>query len=140
MEYQNEIQDMAMNQGIGAGMIIAWLVFYVFWAICLAMIAKKTGREFGTSLIMALIPIANVILILQIAGKPWWWLFLFLIPIVNIVLMIIVWMKIAEARGKPGWWGIVMMLVPIVNLVLFFILAFGKENAAPAAPSAPAAA
>ncbi|MFH1654656.1 MAG: DUF5684 domain-containing protein [Pseudomonadota bacterium] len=113
--------------GFGWGFIAVWLVVYLFFAYCLAMIAKKTGREFGTSLIMAIIPIANIILILQIAGKPWWWLFLFLIPIVNLVLGIIVWMSIAEKRGKPNWWGI-LMIVPFANLVILLMLAFGKEG------------
>ena len=39
------------------------------------------------------------------------------IPLVNIVIFIIVWMGIAEARNKPGWWGI-LMLVPVVSLVV----------------------
>lgn len=129
MDYTMQVQEVQqMSPGIGIGMVITWLVFYLFFAFCLAMIAKKTGREFGASFIMAIIPIANIILLLQIACKPWWWLFLFLIPIVNIVIAIIVWMKVAEARGKPGWWGILICLVPIVNLVLFLILAFGKEG------------
>lgn len=125
----------AISPGVGIGAIIIWLVLYLFFALCLAMIAKKLGRPFGTSFIMAIIPIANIILILQMAGKPWWWLFLLLIPIVNIVLCIIIWMKIAEARGKPGWWGILIALVPIVNIIMFLILAFGKEAGAPASPA-----
>lgn len=117
-----------MGPHISAGVIVFALVFYVFFAFCLAMIAKKTGRPFGNSFIMALIPIANVILMLQIAGKPWWWILLMLVPVVNLVITIIVWMKIAEARGKPGWWGIIMGLVPFVNLIFFLILAFGEES------------
>ena len=86
------------------------------------------GKPFGESFVMAIIPIANLILMLQLASKPWWWIFLMLIPIVNVILWIIVWMKISEARGKPGWWGILIVLLPVVNIILFLILAFGKES------------
>jgi hypothetical protein len=54
---------------------------------------------------------------LNIAQKPVWWFILFLIPLVNIVIAIIVWMAIAEARHKPNWWGI-LMIVPVVNLIV----------------------
>lgn len=111
---------------IGAIGLIVGLVFYLFFALCMAMIAKKVGKPFGTSFIMAIIPIANMILFLQIAKKPLWWVILLFIPIVSFVIGILVWMAIAERLGRPSWWGIVILLVPGVNLVLFLMLAFGK--------------
>ena len=93
---------------------------YVWVALCLYIIAKKTDTDNPW---MAWIPIANVIFACQIAGKPWWWIFLFLIPIVNIVLGIIVMWKICEARGKPGWLAI-LMIIPIANLIIPGIVAF----------------
>ena len=96
------------------------VVVYVFVAFCLFIIAKKTNTENPW---LAFIPIANIVLACQIAGKPWWWIFLFLIPIANIVLGIIVMWKICEARNKPGWLGI-LVIVPVVNVIIFAILAF----------------
>jgi hypothetical protein len=46
-----------------------------------------------------------------------WWFILFLIPLVNIVIAVIVWMGIAEARHQPNWWGI-LTIVPIANLIV----------------------
>lgn len=54
---------------------------------------------------------------LQIAKKPLWWIILFAIPIVNIVIVIMVWMGVAEARQKPNWWGI-LAIIPLVNMVV----------------------
>jgi hypothetical protein len=106
----------------------AWIIniaIYVYLAICLQTIAHKTGTEHGW---LAWIPIANAYLMCKIAGRPWWWLLLFFIPIVNIVLMVIVWMGIAEARDKKGWLGI-LMIVPIANLVVPGYLAFSGGDA-----------
>ena len=104
--------------------IVVSIACYVWLALCLYVIAKKTNTENPW---MAWIPIANVVLCCQIAGKPWWWIFLFLnpslIPIVNIVLGIIVMWKICEARGKPGWLGIIM-IVPVADLIIPGIVAF----------------
>jgi len=96
------------------------IAVYVFVAFCLFTIAKKTNTD---SAWLAFIPIANIVLACQIAGKPWWWVFLFFIPIVNVVLGIIVMWKIAEARNKPGWLGI-LVIIPVVNVIIFGILAF----------------
>jgi hypothetical protein len=60
---------------------------------------------------------------LNIAKKPMWWFILFLVPFVNIVIAIMVWMAVAEARGKPSWWGI-LTIVPIANLIVPGVLAW----------------
>lgn len=95
-------------------MLVMCLALYVYVALALQTIAQKTHTENGW---LAWIPIVNIILMLSIAKKPIWWIILCLIPLVNIVIFIIVWMGIAEARNKPGWWGI-LMLVPVVSLVV----------------------
>jgi magnesium-transporting ATPase (P-type) len=102
---------------LGAIMTVFFLIaaaFYVYVALALMTIAKKTNTPNAW---LAWIPIVNIILMLNVAKKPLWWFILCLIPLVNIVIFIIVWMAIAEARGKPNWWGI-LMIVPVVNLIV----------------------
>jgi hypothetical protein len=95
-------------------MAVIGLTFYIYFSLALQTIAKKTNTENAW---LAWIPIANIILMLNIAKKPTWWIILFFIPLVGIVFGIIVFMAIAEARNKPSWWGI-LMIVPIVNLIV----------------------
>ncbi len=97
------------------------IIAYVYSAYSLYVIAQKTGHEDNAW--MAWVPVINFFLMLQIANEPAWWFILMLIPIVNIVIMVIVWMKIAEARNKPNWWGI-LILVPFVNIIVPGYLAF----------------
>ena len=96
------------------------LAIYAYVAFCLYTIAKKTNTENPW---LAWIPIANIVLACQIAGKPWWWVFFFFIPIANVVFAILVMWKVAEARNKPGWLSI-LMIIPIANLVVVGIIAF----------------
>ncbi|HPD55381.1 MAG TPA: zinc ribbon domain-containing protein [Candidatus Paceibacterota bacterium] len=101
------------------------IIFYIYFAICLQTLAKKTNTSNGW---LAWIPVANVFLMIQIAQKPLWWFILLLIPIVNIVIGVILWMKIAERRGKPNWVGI-LIIVPVVGIIIPSYLAFsGKEK------------
>jgi hypothetical protein len=108
--------------GSPVGMIIVWIAVYVFMALVLMGIAKKTNTPKGW---LAWIPIANIFLLLMIARRPLWWFILLIIPLVNIIFAIIVWLDILKLRGKPWWW-IILLLIPIVNIVCLAILAWGK--------------
>jgi hypothetical protein len=93
---------------------ILTLVMYVYFALTIQTIANKTNTENAW---LAWIPIANMVLLLNIARKPIWWIILFFIPLVGIVMLVLVWMAVAEARNKPNWWGI-LMIVPVVNFIV----------------------
>jgi hypothetical protein len=94
--------------------LVCGLAVYIYMALALQTIAVKTNTANAW---LAWVPIANAILMLQIAKKPLWWIILFAIPIVNIVIVIMVWMGVAEARQKPNWWGI-LAIVPLLNMVV----------------------
>jgi hypothetical protein len=98
-------------------MLVFMLLFYVFFGYCLMVIAQKTGH--GDNGWWGFIPILNVLLMFQIAGKPLWWIILLLIPIVNLVIIILTYLAMAEARGKPAWMGLLCLI-----LIGFPILAF----------------
>jgi hypothetical protein len=93
---------------------IIWLGIYAYMAITLQIIANKTGTPDAW---MAWVPILNGYLMCKIAGKPGWWVLLFFIPFVNLVIGVMVWMRIAEARHKPAWLG-VLMIVPIATMIV----------------------
>ena len=98
------------------------VVVYALFCFPLQVIAGKTGTPNGW---FAWIPILNVVLLCKIAKKPIWWLILMLVPLINIAIIVIIWMKIAEKLGKPGWIGL-LMIVPVVQLLVPFYLAFTK--------------
>ena len=112
-----EVAGAAAVAAVGAFMMVFLVFFaaiYVYFALALSTIAKKTKTENAW---WAWVPILNLLLMLNIAKKPLWWVILCFIPIVSIVVVIIVWMAIAEARGKPNWWGI-LLIVPVVNFIV----------------------
>lgn len=104
--------------GLASALGFLWL------AVCLYIIARKTETENPW---LAWVPVANVILACLIAGKPWWWGFLFFIPLVNLIILLIVVGRICERRGKPGWLAF-LMLVPLANLIIPGVLAFDDST------------
>lgn len=124
---QNEIPPEALGvfAAFAGIMLFIWLGVYVYVSLCIHMIATKTNTSPAW---LAWIPIANVILLMMISEKPMWWIVLMFIPFINIVwivLGILVWMAVAEKRGKPGFIGI-LMIVPILNIFILGYLAFSN--------------
>ena len=64
----------------------------------------------------SLIPIYNGLVLLQIIGKPWWWLLLFLIPFVNLIFAIWVTNLLSKSFGKDEGFTIGLILLPIIFL------------------------
>jgi len=121
--------------------VIFFLILYIYSAICLQAIAKKTGTENSW---MAWIPVANLFLMCNIGYVRYIWLFLLLSgfvpligsvlgPICDLLLFGFIWYKIALARGKEGWIGAITV-IPVVGLFAMSYLAFSKkeEGAIPA--------
>jgi phosphate starvation-inducible membrane PsiE len=110
--------DMRGPAALLGGMFMFFVVFglalYVYVALALKTIAEKTHTENSW---LAWIPIANIILMINIAKKPVWWILLFIVPIVNFIVAVIIWMAVAEARQKPSWWGI-LAIIPGLNLIV----------------------
>jgi hypothetical protein len=118
--------DPALAAGLFAMMAVIWVVgiiVYIYMALCMYKIAKKMNAENPW---FAWIPILNVVLMIQIAKKPLWWIVLMLIPFVNIVIAIVIMVEFLKVLGKPAWW-VILMMIPVVNLVVWGMLAFGKK-------------
>jgi hypothetical protein len=116
----------------------------------LFLIAKKTNTSLPW---LAFIPVASMILMVQIAKKPLWWLALlllmFLAPFamvlavvdptggtIAMILMIVLvlislaaWlmvdMGIAQARGKSALWG-VLLFIPCTTPIAYVYLGLSK--------------
>ncbi len=112
---------MESYEGIGTGVIILYLVFIAFIIICYWKIFEKAGKP-GWA---AIIPIYNVIVLLEIVNKPGWWILLYLIPVVNIVIGIIVIHRLSLSFGKDVGFTIGLILLGIIFIP---ILAFGSAT------------
>src|SRR5476651_772314 len=62
-------------------LLIPLLVISIICIISQWKIYSKAGKPGWASII----PIYNIIVLLEIVGKPVWWIFLYLIPCVNII-------------------------------------------------------
>ncbi|VAX02160.1 Signal peptidase I [hydrothermal vent metagenome] len=103
---------------IGPLIMLAILIFFIasFWKIY-----TKAGQP-GWACI---IPIYNTIVLLKIAGRPWWWLLLMFIPLVNFIIIIIFYIDIAKSFGKGVGFGLGLIFL---GIIFFPILGFGSAT------------
>ena len=112
-----------MEFGVGFLVILAIVVLIVasFW-----IVFTKASQPGWASIV----PIYNVIVLLKIANKPWWWVLLWLIPLVNIVIGILVSIAVANNFGKTAGFGIGLAFLPFI---FYPILAWGDAQYTPQA-------
>ena len=106
----------------------------VYLALFLVLIVAgwKIFTKAGKPGWAALVPIYNMIVFLEVVGKPLWWIVLMLIPGVNFVVSIILCLALAERFGKGAGFAIGLVLLGFVFLP---ILAFGDAEYSSPAPA-----
>ncbi|MCY2993083.1 MAG: DUF5684 domain-containing protein [Planctomycetota bacterium] len=73
----------------------------------------------------AIIPIYNVIVLLEICGRPTWWILLLLTPCFQLWATVVVGNDLAKSFGKDVLFGLGLWLLGFVFLP---ILAFGSAR------------
>jgi hypothetical protein len=100
--------------------IIVAVAITVMEIVALWLVFTKAGEP-GWA---AIIPIYNVLIVIKVAGKPWWWIFLALIPIVNLVFYILVLDGVSKNFGKTSAFTVGLFFLRFIFLP---ILGFGKS-------------
>jgi hypothetical protein len=116
---------MDYNYGYEGGIgVVGWL-FYIaviaFMLVTMWKVYAKADKPGWASLI----PFYNILVMLEIVGKPWWYLLLMFVPVVNIVISIMVTLETAKVFGKGSGFGIGLIFLPFI---FYPILAFGDAK------------
>ncbi len=117
----------AAATGVGIGMVVVWVAIAILMIAALWKIFEKAGEPRWA----AIIPIYNLYILLKVAGRPGWWILLYLIPFVNFIISIIVSIDVAKRFGKGTGFALGLVFLPFI---FYPILAWGDASytAAPA--------
>lgn len=103
------------------------LVLLIQLAIVAAVLvgAWKVFEKAGKPGWAAIIPIYNAIVLLEIVGRPIWWIILLLIPCVNIIISLIISIDLAKSFGKSEVFGVGLWLLGFIFIPM---LGFGSDR------------
>ncbi|MCL6501433.1 MAG: DUF5684 domain-containing protein [Pirellulales bacterium] len=98
------------------GALVGLLTLLIQLALMVLVIAGfwRTFAKAGKPGWAAIVPFYNLIVLLEIAGRPLWWIILWLLPCVNIVIVFIVAIDVAKSFGKDALYGIGLALLPFI--------------------------
>lgn len=119
MEYES-VDNSGLMAMFGTLMVI-YGVMLIIMIVSLWKIFTKAGKP-GWA---AIVPIYNLIVWLEIVGKPVWWIILLLIPFVNIVIAIMLTHQLSLAFGQGIGMTLLMIFLPFIG---YPMLAFGSAT------------
>ena len=105
----------------GAVLMLIWLGFIVLIIASFWKVFTKAGQPGWASIV----PIYNLIVLIQISGRPLWFFVLFFIPVANLIAIILIMIDIAKKFGKGPGFGLGLALL---GIIFFPILAFGDAQ------------
>lgn len=104
------------------GAMFITLLFYAYYAFVLAKLFQKAGKPAWA----AIVPVYNIIVLLEIIGYKWYYVFMFLfsfVPYIGYVIILLfkitLGLKLSKAYGQSVGFGIGLALVPIIFLSIF---------------------
>jgi len=102
-------------------------VFIVSGIVALIIVAGiwKTFTKAGKPGWAVLVPFYNLVVLLEVVGRPLWWIVVLLIPGVNFIFLIIIAIDLAKSFGKGT--GFAMGLI-FLSPIFYPILGFGSAR------------
>ncbi len=121
------LSDAMLGQAAAGGALFAFLLFFAFIFLFVAGMWKVYAKA-GAPGWGALVPVYNLYLLCRIAGRPGWWLVLFVLPIIGLIPAIVIPMDIARNFGKGIGFGLGLMFF---GFFFYPILGFGSSQYLP---------
>ena len=122
-----EAQKSAMpqNRAETAGRSIKVLLFLLVFALLIIVSMWVVYEKAGRSGVQSIIPIFNMYVLMEISGKPGWWLVLLFIPVVGFVFYLLAMLALAEKFGRGALFGLGLFFFP---MFFFPMLVFGGSQ------------
>lgn len=103
----------------------AYLVFVLAIAVVMLISMWKIYSKAGQPGWAVLVPIYNLVVLLNIVRKPVWWILLMCIPFVNFIIAILIYLELAKVFNKDTAFGLGIVFLPLIFIPM---LAFGKSE------------
>lgn len=108
-----------------AGRSLRYLLLLLAVSLLIVVSMWVVFEKAGQSGVQSIIPIYNMYILMEISGKPGWWLVLLFIPVVGFVFYLLAMLALAEKFGRSALFGIGLFFLP---MFFFPMLAFGGSQ------------
>lgn len=131
-DYSYTPADAGAFAGLAMGMIFLLMVPALIVGVLTIIGMWKVYTKAGKPGWAVIVPIYNIIVLLEIVGRPTWWVFLYLlsvIPVVgwiaSLIVTIIVLNDLSKTFGKDVGYTLLLLFLPFVGAM---VLGFGDAK------------
>lgn len=117
----NQVQVESISPAV---LLVVWLISMAISVVGIAGM-WKTFTKAGQPGWACIVPIYNLFVLVEIAGRPILWFVLMLIPCLNFVIAIMVLIDVAARFGKSAGFGVGLFFL---GFIFFPILGFGDAQ------------
>ena len=89
--------------------------------VVLLVAGWRMYEKAGQSGWISFIPILNLLGLLKMAGRPFWWAFLYLIPVVGVIVHVIVSVEVARSFGRSALFGHCLAFPPLTAICVAYL-------------------
>lgn len=104
----------------GSGIFSTVLYIALFSASLWKLFTKAVKPSWAS-----LIPVYNLVVLVQIVGRPVWWIVLLFIPFVNIIATILLSNDLSKSFGRGSGTTLLLIFLPFIALPM---LGFGSDK------------
>ncbi|HPD33665.1 MAG TPA: DUF5684 domain-containing protein [Bacteroidota bacterium] len=114
------------DSGLSTLGIIAYILILAIVIVLIIIPLWKIYIKAGKPGWASIIPIYNIIVYLEIIGKPWWWILLLIfVPVADIIFAILMTNEMSKCFGKDAGFTVGLIFLPFI---FYPILGYGKAQ------------
>ena len=107
--------------------LIEWLIFFLCYNVVIFGGTQKLFVLAGISSWKSLIPIYNIINLLNVINRPKWWIILVFIPVINLIMIPVIWVELAKRFNHNSRLDRILVIITF-GLYLFYISYISKRT------------
>jgi signal peptidase I len=107
-----------------------WLIFFLVVQVIHFLGTFKLYEKAGRKPWEAAVPVYNAVVLMQIIGRPRWWVILLFIPIVNLIMFPVVWVETLRSFGKTSVTDTILGVLTL-GLYIYYINYSGQADYRP---------
>jgi hypothetical protein len=120
--------DRYLSRHSQAVLAIVMMLWYLAMIAYLAAGVGATFAKAGKPGLAVLIPLYNVVILFEIAGLSLWWALLILVPFVNLLVVLLIGINVAQNFGKSAAFGVGLAFF---GPIFYPVLGFGSARYQP---------
>ncbi len=118
--------ELSSASAAALGLIVMVFMLFYFAVVVVSVVSMwRLFTKAGKPGWAAIVPVYNQIVMLQVAGRPVWWVLLMMfVPVFQVWVAIVAAIDFAKSYGKSTGFGVLVALLPFIGLP---VLAFSKD-------------